>query len=58
MTDVFTYASPRCVDDVLCDIQERGLDARLTIQLAKETLESMAAWAGPMAKLRRRWGGI
>jgi hypothetical protein len=26
-------------------VQERGLDARLTIQLAKETLESLAAWA-------------
>jgi hypothetical protein len=30
---------------VMCFAMERGLDARLTIQLAKETLESMAAWA-------------
>jgi hypothetical protein len=26
-------------------VQKRGLEARLTIQLAKGTLESLAAWA-------------
>ena len=26
-------------------VQERGLDARLTVQLAKDTLDALAQWA-------------